>query len=346
MPAGEFETGTVTIALMQVDAFGIDFAPNTDAARVSRRRLRCREGRAGVTRHQVRHRRDRQRGLQAGDLPGPGRQHAGDPSPLRGGRASPGLNRRYPAKNSRIAACVSSGASSCGTWPQSSSTWRAAGRARSTCFMNAIGTSWSWRPQTNSESGASPASRVQKPVLAVGLVEVDVARRRVEGGAPARGRGRRAGTRRRPAADQPSLPPGTRRRTIGSMIARGAGWIRPSSGSGSLQQPAPAAVAQPGQRRGSAGRAARRGRAASRPASIATRPPMLLPTRCARSISSASSSAATAPGEVGRVVGGGERLVGLAEAGQVDGDHPVAVGERGDGRAGTRPWCRRGRGGR
>ena len=28
MPAGEFETGTVTIALMQVDAFGIDFDPN------------------------------------------------------------------------------------------------------------------------------------------------------------------------------------------------------------------------------------------------------------------------------------------------------------------------------
>ena len=28
MPAGEFETGTVTIALMQVDAFGIEFDPN------------------------------------------------------------------------------------------------------------------------------------------------------------------------------------------------------------------------------------------------------------------------------------------------------------------------------
>jgi catechol 2,3-dioxygenase-like lactoylglutathione lyase family enzyme len=29
MPAGEFETGTVTIALMQVDAFGIDFNPSS-----------------------------------------------------------------------------------------------------------------------------------------------------------------------------------------------------------------------------------------------------------------------------------------------------------------------------
>jgi predicted enzyme related to lactoylglutathione lyase len=29
MPAGEFDTGTVTIALMQVDAFNIDFSPNS-----------------------------------------------------------------------------------------------------------------------------------------------------------------------------------------------------------------------------------------------------------------------------------------------------------------------------
>jgi catechol 2,3-dioxygenase-like lactoylglutathione lyase family enzyme len=28
MPAGEFETGTVTIALMQCDAFGMEFRPN------------------------------------------------------------------------------------------------------------------------------------------------------------------------------------------------------------------------------------------------------------------------------------------------------------------------------
>jgi predicted enzyme related to lactoylglutathione lyase len=29
MPAGEFETGSLTIALMQSDAFGIEFAPHT-----------------------------------------------------------------------------------------------------------------------------------------------------------------------------------------------------------------------------------------------------------------------------------------------------------------------------
>ena len=29
MPAGEFETGSLTIAVMQSDAFGIEFAPHT-----------------------------------------------------------------------------------------------------------------------------------------------------------------------------------------------------------------------------------------------------------------------------------------------------------------------------
>ena len=29
MPAGEFETGNLTVAVMQSDAFGIDFAPHT-----------------------------------------------------------------------------------------------------------------------------------------------------------------------------------------------------------------------------------------------------------------------------------------------------------------------------
>ncbi len=29
MPAGEFETGNLTLAVMQVDAFGIDFSPTS-----------------------------------------------------------------------------------------------------------------------------------------------------------------------------------------------------------------------------------------------------------------------------------------------------------------------------
>ena len=60
--------------------------------------------------------------------------------------------RVVPARNFLIAAWVSRGRSTCGTWPQSSCTWRALGSAFSTCFMKPIGTSVSLRPQTNSDS--------------------------------------------------------------------------------------------------------------------------------------------------------------------------------------------------
>ena len=67
MPAGEFETGTVTIALMQVDAFGIDFDPNRtplefhvddfDAAKaeleVTRRRVRLEVIDSGVCKQAI-----------------------------------------------------------------------------------------------------------------------------------------------------------------------------------------------------------------------------------------------------------------------------------------------------
>ena len=36
MPAGEFETGTLTIALMQSDAFGLEFSPPQPPGRASR----------------------------------------------------------------------------------------------------------------------------------------------------------------------------------------------------------------------------------------------------------------------------------------------------------------------
>ena len=44
MPAGEFETGNLTIALMQPDAFGMEFSPHRFpvALRVGRRRGRPR----------------------------------------------------------------------------------------------------------------------------------------------------------------------------------------------------------------------------------------------------------------------------------------------------------------
>ena len=85
MPAGEFETGTVTIALMQVDAFNIDFSPNTTPLEFHVDDFEAAKVRARVTRRRVRHGDDRQRGLQAGDLPGSGRQRARHPPALRTG---------------------------------------------------------------------------------------------------------------------------------------------------------------------------------------------------------------------------------------------------------------------
>ena len=42
MPASEFETGSLTIALMQSDAFGIEFAPHWLPIAAARRRRRGR----------------------------------------------------------------------------------------------------------------------------------------------------------------------------------------------------------------------------------------------------------------------------------------------------------------
>ena len=82
---------------------------------------------------------------------------------LRGGRPDRGPAHPPSRKNSPIARWVCSGASICGTCPQLSSRWRAAGSARSTCLRNPIGTSWSWRPQTNRQRGCMAASRDHSP---------------------------------------------------------------------------------------------------------------------------------------------------------------------------------------
>ena len=130
-------------------------------------------------------------------------------------------------------ACVASGASSWGTWPQSSSRWRGAraAPARRAC-VNAIGTSGSWRPQTNSASGLQLAQPGPEALLAVGLVEVDVARRLVEGDPARAGSGRRAGTRRRRPRTSRRRRPGRGCARSARRSPRGAGWIRPSFGSG------------------------------------------------------------------------------------------------------------------
>ena len=83
MPASEFETGSLTIALMQSDAFGIEFAPHSlpialhvDDVHEGPRGPRG-QGRA------VRRRHARQRRLPHGPLPGPRRQRPDAALPLR-----------------------------------------------------------------------------------------------------------------------------------------------------------------------------------------------------------------------------------------------------------------------
>ena len=214
---------------------------------------------------------------------------------------------------SRIAACVSRGRSSCGTWPQFSSTCLAAGSARSTCFMKAIGTSVSWRPQTNSESGSSACEPGPEAVVAVRLVQVDVARRGVEGGPPARrqvraqelvhaGRGP-AAVRRRHEPPHHRLHDRPRRQLDQAQL-------RPQR----AHHRRPAPVAQPRQRRAQQHQAAARGSRSVRPASIATRPPMLLPTTWALSTPSASIGVEHRAREPRGVVRRADRLVRLAEA--------------------------------
>ena len=62
MPGAEFETGTLTLAVIQSDAFGLEFRPNPNADRPTRRRRgggagRARGARSGVSRSTHRQRR-------------------------------------------------------------------------------------------------------------------------------------------------------------------------------------------------------------------------------------------------------------------------------------------------
>jgi catechol 2,3-dioxygenase-like lactoylglutathione lyase family enzyme len=83
MPAGEFETGTLTIAVMQSDAFGIEFQRHSHPDRPACRGRRSRARRAGGTGDHLRGRHDGQRRLPHGPLRGPRRQRADVPPPLR-----------------------------------------------------------------------------------------------------------------------------------------------------------------------------------------------------------------------------------------------------------------------
>ena len=143
--------------------------------------------------------------------------------------------------------CVSRGRSSCGTCPQSSSTCWAPGTASLTWRAKAIGTSWSWRPHTNSASGSQRAQARPEPVVALGLLEVDLARRRRRRRRGRAGSGTRAGTRprRRPPSRRPRRGSGGARSP--RPPRRGASCSSPSSGRTrrSSRRPAAARAARP-----------------------------------------------------------------------------------------------------
>ena len=89
MPAGEFETGSLTIAIMQSDAFGIEFAAALTPGRAARGRRGRRPRGARGAGDRLPRRHHGQRRLPHGPLRGPGRERADAPLPL---RAPPGLD--------------------------------------------------------------------------------------------------------------------------------------------------------------------------------------------------------------------------------------------------------------
>jgi catechol 2,3-dioxygenase-like lactoylglutathione lyase family enzyme len=82
-PAAEFETGTLTIAVMQSDAFGLEFQPHTHPIAlhvedVAAARAELEAQGVAFTAETI-----EQRRLPHRPLPGPGRQRAHPPPPLR-----------------------------------------------------------------------------------------------------------------------------------------------------------------------------------------------------------------------------------------------------------------------
>ena len=138
---------------------------------------------------------------------------------------------------------------------------RARAAPRATWRAKAIGTRRSWRPQTNSASAPSVAQARPEAVLAVGLLEVDLARRRVEGGAAARGEvaaQELVDAGRRPAV---AARPGSAIARSARRPRRGAGWSSAELGAQQAQQPAPtgARAARPATARAAPSRSTRSG---------------------------------------------------------------------------------------
>ena len=86
MPAREYETGSLTIAVMQSDAFGIEFQPHSHPIALHVDDVEAARERAGGEGRRVPGGHDGQRRLPHGPLPRPGRQRADAPPPVRARR--------------------------------------------------------------------------------------------------------------------------------------------------------------------------------------------------------------------------------------------------------------------
>ena len=109
-----------------------------------------------------------------------------------------------------------------------------------------------------------------------------------------------------------------------------SGWGMAASSGRSRRTSGDELAAAPERERGRQQREARTRSGSVSAISSATRPPIELPTRWARSISISSMKREHDAGEVGGVVGGRGRLRGGAEAGQVERVHRVLGGQRRD----------------
>ena len=185
------------------------------------------------------------------------------------------------------------------------------------------------RPQTNSDSTSQRGQPRPEPVRSARLLEIDVARRGVERGATARGQVRAQelvdpgrGPLRVRAGDQ--VP--------NDRLDEGArsGLDRPELGRHPAQERRPRSGPQPRQRRRQQDQPAgvargSAGRARSRPGR-----PCCCRSRARARAPSASSSETIASAKNARVVRAAERLVGVAEPGEVDRDRVVVGRQRAD----------------
>jgi len=90
MPAGEFETGSLTIALMQSEAFGMQFRPSTSAIALHVEDVEAARAELEAKGIEFKGETDRLRRLPSGDLRRHRRQPADSPQPLRTEVTRPG----------------------------------------------------------------------------------------------------------------------------------------------------------------------------------------------------------------------------------------------------------------